>query len=267
MNVVLKNTVFFLLLISTLYCKSQDVVEKNEKFPFNDSSLSIDARIQDLISRLTLEEKANQMMNNTPAIERLGIPPYSYWNEALHGVGRSGIATVFPQAIGLGATFDSDLAFRVSTAISDEARAMHNAAKAKGYNKQYGGLTFWTPNINIFRDPRWGRGQETYGEDPFLTATIGTAFVKGLQGDNSNYLKTAACAKHFAVHSGPEKLRHEFNADVTQKDLWETYLPAFQALVEAKVESVMCAYNSTDGEPCCANKYLITDVFKKTMAF
>ena len=267
MNVVLKNTVFFLLLISTLYCKSQDVVEKNEKFPFNDSSLSIDARIQDLISRLTLKEKANQMMNNTPAIERLGILPYSYWNEALHGVGRSGIATVFPQAIGLGATFDSDLAFRVSTAISDEARAMHNAAKAKGYNKQYGGLTFWTPNINIFRDPRWGRGQETYGEDPFLTATIGTAFVKGLQGDNSNYLKTAACAKHFAVHSGPEKLRHEFNADVTQKDLWETYLPAFQALVEAKVESVMCAYNSTDGEPCCANKYLITDVLRKQWHF
>jgi beta-glucosidase len=167
----------------------------------------------------------------------------------------------------LGATFDADLALRVSTAISDEARAMYNVAKSKGYNKQYGGLTFWTPNINIFRDPRWGRGQETYGEDPFLTATIGTAFVKGLQGDNPNYLKTAACAKHFAVHSGPEKLRHEFNAEASQKDLWETYLPAFKALVDAKVEAVMCAYNSTNGEPCCANKYLISDVLKKQWHF
>jgi len=206
-------------------------------------------------------------MNGTPEIKRLNIAPYDYWNEALHGVGRSGTATVFPQAIGLGATFDTDLSFRVSNAISDEARAMYNVAKAKGYNKQYGGLTFWTPNINIFRDPRWGRGQETYGEDPFLTAKIGTAFVKGLQGDNPNYLKTAACAKHFAVHSGPEKLRHEFNVEVTQKDLWETYLPAFQALVDAKVESVMCAYNSVDGEPCCANKYLITDVLRKQWNF
>ena len=223
----------------------------------------MDERIQDLISRLTLEEKANQMLHNTAAIERLGILPYDYWNEALHGVGRSGTATVFPQAIGLGATFDADLAFRVSSAISDEARAMYNAAKAKGYNLQYGGLTFWTPNINIFRDPRWGRGQETYGEDPFLTSTIGTAFVKGLQGDNPNYLKTAACAKHFAVHSGPEKLRHEFNAEASQKDLWETYLPAFKALVDAKVEAVMCAYNSTNGQPCCANSYLIPMCLEK----
>lgn len=255
-----KKTGLLLLIFAILPCKSQTL-------PFYDTSLALEERVKDLISRLTLEEKVNQMMNNTAAIERLGILPYSYWNEALHGVGRSGIATVFPQAIGLGATFDSDLAYRVSSAISDEARAMHNAAKAKGYNKQYGGLTFWTPNINIFRDSRWGRGQETYGEDPFLTATIGTAFVKGLQGDNPNYLKTAACAKHFAVHSGPEKLRHEFNAEVSPKDLWETYLPAFQALVEAKVESVMCAYNSTDGEPCCANKYLITDVLRKQWHF
>lgn len=267
MELISKSTTFLLLLLVILPCKGQVIDKKSQELPFYNTSLSIDVRIQDLISRLTLEEKADQMMNNTPAIERLGILPYSYWNEALHGVGRSGIATVFPQAIGLGATFDSDLAYRVSSAISDEARAMHNAAKAKGYNKQYGGLTFWTPNINIFRDPRWGRGQETYGEDPFLTATIGTAFVKGLQGDNPNYLKTAACAKHFAVHSGPEKLRHEFNAEVSQKDLWETYLPAFQALVDAKVESVMCAYNSTDGEPCCANKYLITDVLRKQWHF
>ena len=239
-----------------------DPVKKTEvDFPFNDPSLTLDERVADLISRLTLEEKADQMMHNTNGIERLGIPAYSWWNEALHGVARSGVATIFPQAIGLGATFDTDLALRVSTAISDEARAMHNAAKEKGYHKHYGGLTFWTPNINIFRDPRWGRGQETYGEDPYLTSLMGTAFVKGLQGNNPDYLKTAACAKHFAVHSGPEELRHEFNAVVSQKDLWETYLPAFEALVkDAKVEAVMCAYNSTNGEPCCANNYLIDDV-------
>ncbi|SNR59073.1 glycoside hydrolase family 3 C-terminal domain-containing protein [Lutibacter flavus] len=234
---------------------------KFDALGFYNPSLSINERVEDLISRLTLEEKADQMMHNTSAIDRLGILPYSYWNEALHGVGRSAAATVFPQAIGLGATFDADLAYRVSSAISDEARAIHNRSKAKGYNIQYNGLTFWTPNINIFRDPRWGRGQETYGEDPYLTSIIGTSFVKGLQGDNPNYLKTAACAKHYAVHSGPEKLRHEFNAEVSQKDLWETYLPAFQALVEdANVEAVMCAYNSTNGEPCCANEYLISDV-------
>jgi len=267
MDTLSKKISLLLLLFVFLPSRSQTVDKKIQALPFNNPSLSVDERVQDLISRLTLEEKADQMMNGTPEIKRLNIAPYDYWNEALHGVGRSGAATVFPQAIALGATFDTDLAFRVSNAISDEARAMYNVAKAKGYNKQYGGLTFWTPNINIFRDPRWGRGQETYGEDPFLTAKIGTAFVKGLQGDNPNYLKTAACAKHFAVHSGPEKLRHEFNAEVTQKDLWETYLPAFQALVEAKVESVMCAYNSTDGEPCCANKYLITDVLKKQWNF
>tara|TARA_R110002020_G_scaffold85914_6_gene211936 strand:+ start:99235 stop:101484 length:2250 start_codon:yes stop_codon:yes gene_type:complete len=278
----MKKTLFcllgsFLLLLS---CDTKKQSEKGDlaynfstnisapDFPFYDTSLSIDERVNDLISRLSLEEKAMQMTHNTPAIERLGIPPYSYWNEALHGVGRGGIATVFPQAIGLGATFDSDLAFRVSSAISDEARAMHNAAKAKGYYKQYGGLTFWTPNINIFRDPRWGRGQETYGEDPYLTSILGTSFVKGLQGNNDKYLKTAACAKHFAVHSGPEKLRHEFDAVASKKDMWETYLPAFEALVEdAHVEAVMCAYNSTNGEPCCANKYLISDVLRDKWNF
>jgi len=240
-------------------------VEKQDNvvldFPFYDTTLSMDERINDLVSRLTLEEKADQMMHNTNAIDRLGIPPYSWWNEALHGVARSGVATIFPQAIGMAATFDNELIFKVSSAISDEARAMHNAAKSKGYYNQYGGLTFWTPNINIFRDPRWGRGQETYGEDPFLTGLIGTAFVEGLQGDNPNYLKTAACAKHYAVHSGPEALRHEFDAVVSKKDLWETYLPAFETLVKtAKVEAVMCAYNSTNGAPCCANEYLISDV-------
>lgn len=248
---------------------SKELPKQNPEFdfPFYDSSLSLDERVADLISRLSLEEKADQMMHNTSAIERLGIPPYGWWNEALHGVGRSGTATVFPQAIGLGATFDADLAFEVSSAISDEARAMHNAAKEKGYHLRYSGLTFWTPNINIFRDPRWGRGQETYGEDPYLTSLMGVSFVKGLQGDDPNYLKTAACAKHYAVHSGPEKLRHEFNAEASPKDLFETYLPAFEALVEADVEAVMCAYNSTNGQPCCSNNYLIDEVLRGQWGF
>lgn len=239
----------------------------NYQFPFQDKSLPVDERVSDLISRLTLEEKISQMMNGTPAIERLKIPAYDYWNEALHGVGRAAAATVFPQAIGLGATFDSDLSYRVSTAISDEARALYNATNEKGYYNQYNGLTFWTPNINIFRDPRWGRGQETYGEDPYLTSILGASFVKGLQGDHPNYLKTAACAKHFAVHSGPEQVRHKFDAEVNQKDLWETYLPAFEALVEAEVESVMCAYNRVNGEPCCSDNYLLTDVLRNKWNF
>lgn len=220
----------------------------------------MDIRVNDLISQLTLKEKVSQMTNSTPGVPRLEIKPYDYWNEALHGVGRSGKATIFPQAIGLAATFDEALISKISTAISDEARAKYNAYKAAGNYNQYAGLTFWTPNVNIFRDPRWGRGQETYGEDPYLTSIIGTAFVKGLQGNDPRYLKTAACAKHFAVHSGPEKLRHAFDAVVDAKDLFETYLPAFKALVDTGVESVMCAYNRTNGQPCCANKYLLTDV-------
>src|SRR5690606_2187373 len=195
------------------------------------------------------------------------IPAYNWWNEALHGIGRAGVATIFPQAIGMGATFDEDLILRVATAISDEARGNFNTAVKNGYRRQYSGLTFWTPNINIFRDPRWGRGQETYGEDPFLTSLLGVAFVKGLQGDYPRYLKTAAAAKHFAVHSGPEKLRHEFNAVASQKDMWETYLPAFKALVDANVESIMCAYNATNGEPCCAHEYLIKDVLRDKWNF
>ncbi|WP_241748714.1 glycoside hydrolase family 3 C-terminal domain-containing protein [Aestuariibaculum suncheonense] len=240
---------------------------KTYEFPFQDPSLTLDKRIDDLISRLTLEEKVDQMMNGTSAIERLSIPPYDYWNEALHGVGRASAATVYPQAIGLGATFDKDLVYRVSSAISDEARALYNATSEKGNYNRYNGLTFWTPNINIFRDPRWGRGQETYGEDPYLTSALGASFVNGLQGDHPDYLKTAACAKHFAVHSGPEQVRHEFNAEVSQKDLWETYLPAFKVLVDANVEAVMCAYNSTNGEPCCANNYLITEVLRDSWGF
>lgn len=241
--------------------------EISQDFGFNNESLSIDERVNDLLNRLTLEEKALQMMHDSPSIERLGIPEYNWWNEALHGIGRSGVATVFPQAIGMGATFDEDLIYRVATAISDEARGNHNTAVKNGYRRQYSGLTFWTPNINIFRDPRWGRGQETYGEDPYLTGVLGTAFVKGLQGNDPKYLKTAAAAKHFAVHSGPEKLRHEFNAEASQKDLWETYLPAFKALVDAEVETIMCAYNATNGEPCCANEYLLTDVLREKWGF
>jgi len=233
-----------------------------------DASQPIDARVNDLISKLTLEQKVGLMNDKSPAIPELKIPEYNWWNEALHGVGRSGAATVFPQAIGLGATFDDDLALRVSSAISDEARAMYNAAFAKDYHQRYSGLTFWTPNINIFRDPRWGRGQETYGEDPYLTATMGTAFVRGLQGNDPYYLKVAACAKHFAVHSGPEKLRHEFNAIASPKDLRETYLPAFKALVtKANVEAVMCAYNRTNDQPCCANNFLLTEVLHKEWNF
>jgi beta-glucosidase len=198
---------------------------------FRDPSQPLRGRVNALLSQLTLEEKAQQLLDQSPAIPRLGIPAYSWWNEALHGVGRSAPATVFPQAIGLAATFDDALALREATAVSDEARAIYNAAIAKNHYVKYGGLTFWTPNINIFRDPRWGRGQETYGEDPTLTARMGVAFVKGLQGDNPQYLKVAACAKHYAVHSGPEKLRHEFNAQASPQDLRETYLPAFKALV------------------------------------
>ncbi|WP_083139952.1 glycoside hydrolase family 3 C-terminal domain-containing protein [Polaribacter reichenbachii] len=278
----MKHYLRYILAISLIFiaCQENNVPNKEDLniinsdsknviilFPFYDTSLSVEERVLDLISRLTLEEKIDQMMNGTPAVSRLGIPAYDYWNEALHGVGRTCAATIFPQAIGLGATFDKDLAYKVSSVISDEARAIYNATSKKGYYNQYNGLTFWSPNVNIFRDPRWGRGQETFGEDPFLTSLIGVSFVKGLQGNNPEYLKTAACAKHFAVHSGPEKVRHEFNAVVNQKDLWETYLPAFEALVDAKVESVMCAYNQTNGEACCSNNYLITDVLKNKWGF
>lgn len=234
---------------------------------YQDPKVALDSRVDNLISLLTLEEKVDQMLMNTSGIPRLNIPPYDYWNEALHGVGRSGQATVFPQAIGLAATFDNDLIYKISSATSDEARAMYNAAQEASNYKRYAGLTFWTPNVNIFRDPRWGRGQETYGEDPYLTSLLGVALVNGLQGDDPTYLKTSACAKHFAVHSGPEKLRHEFNAVASLKDMYETYLPAFEALVDADVESVMCAYNRTNGEPCCASNYLLNDVLYEKWGF
>ncbi|MDR2149263.1 MAG: glycoside hydrolase family 3 C-terminal domain-containing protein [Spirochaetaceae bacterium] len=224
-------------------------------------------RISELIAAMTLEEKVSQLSYTSPAIERLGIPEYNWWNECLHGVARSGLATVFPQAIALAATFDETFVQKVAEAIADEARAKYHQAIKQGNRQQYCGLTFWTPNINIFRDPRWGRGQETYGEDPYLTSRIGTAFVQGLQGPDKQHLKVAACAKHFAVHSGPEKLRHEFNAQVSPKDLHETYLPAFKALVEAGVESVMGAYNRTLDEPCCGSHFLLQKLLRDTWRF
>ena len=212
---------------------------------------------EELVARMTVEERASQLRFDAPAIERLGIPAYNWWNEALHGVARGGTATVFPQAIGMAAMFDDALLEEIGDAISTEARAKYNALSAEGDRDIYHGLTMWSPNINIFRDPRWGRGHETYGEDPYLTARLGKAFVRGLQGKGDT-LKVAACAKHFAVHSGPEALRHSFNAIASEKDLEETYLPAFRALVrEAGVEAVMGAYNRTNGEPCCASSYLM----------
>ncbi len=213
-------------------------------------------RAEELVSKMTAEEKASQLLFSSPAIPRLGIPSYNWWNEALHGVARAGTATVFPQAIALAATFDTELIQNVADTISTEGRAKYNIARKHGDYDIYKGLTFWSPNVNIFRDPRWGRGQETYGEDPYLTSQLGIAFVRGLQG-NGEYMKTAACAKHFAVHSGPEDLRHSFNAIVSKKDMADTYFPAFRALVEdAGVEAVMGAYNRTNGEACNASPFL-----------
>ena len=201
------------------------------------------AKAKALVAQMTVEEKASQLKYDAPAIERLGVPAYNWWNEALHGVARAGTATMFPQPVAMAAMFDEDTVRKIGDVVSTEARAKYNEAVKHGDHDIYKGLTFWSPNINLFRDPRWGRGQETYSEDPYLTARLGVAYIKGLQGDGE-YLKVAACAKHFAVHSGPEALRHEFNAEVSRKDLWETYLPAFEAAVkEGGVESVMGAYN------------------------
>lgn len=223
--------------------------------------------INALISEMTLEEKVSLMLHESPGVERLGIKPYNWWNEALHGVARAGYATVFPQTIGLAATFDTELVQKEYEVISDEARAKYNEAQKVGDYGQFRGLTFWTPNINIFRDPRWGRGQETFGEDPYLTSRMGVAAVKGLQGDDKDNLKLAACAKHFAVHSGPESTRHTANVKPSKKDLWETYLPAFKALVDAGVESVMGAYQRLYDEPCCGSKFLLADILRKQWNF
>ncbi|MBI5769341.1 MAG: glycoside hydrolase family 3 C-terminal domain-containing protein [Verrucomicrobia bacterium] len=235
--------------------------------PFRDPGRSRAERVDDLVARLTLAEKISQLVHDSPAIERLGVPAYNWWNEACHGVGRNGRATVFPQVIGLAATWNRALVQRVAAAIADEARAKHHAAVAAGLRGQYQGLTFWTPNVNIFRDPRWGRGQETFGEDPYLTGELGVAMVRGLQGDHPHYLKTAACAKHYAVHSGPEQMRHGFDARPSAKDLAETYLPAFEKLVRAGVEAVMGAYNRVLGEPACASRLLLGEVLRARWGF
>ncbi|MDO5442347.1 MAG: glycoside hydrolase family 3 C-terminal domain-containing protein [Bacteroidia bacterium] len=255
----MKRTIATLLLLIAAFSLNA----RTPDYPFRDSNLPEEQRIDDLLQRLTLEEKIGMMQNGSKGVERLGIPDYNWWNEALHGVARSGKATVFPQAIGMAATFDPEEHLKTFTIISDEARAKYNEAIRQGKHDRYYGLSFWTPNINIFRDPRWGRGQETYGEDPFLTAEMGKAAVNGLQGDDPRYFKSHACAKHYAVHSGPESLRHQFDARPSLRDLWETYLPAFQALVtEANVQEVMGAYNSFNGEPCCSSDALLVDILR-----
>ena len=231
-------------------------------------NLTMDERVTLLIDCLSFDEKVSQLLNASDEISRLDIKSYDWWNEALHGIARGPKATIFPQAIGLAATFDRDLIKDIGNSISDEARAVNNQLVKNGDKFiRYMGLTFWSPNVNIFRDPRWGRGQETYGEDPYLSGQIGASFIKGMQGDNPTYLKTAACAKHFAVHSGPEADRHQFNAIVNQKDLYETYLPAFKASVDAGVEAVMCAYNRTNDEACCGSKTLLQDILRKNWGF
>ena len=242
--------------------------QTNTKLPYQNTQLSVDDRVEDLVSRMTVQEKVTQLFNHAEPIERLGVPAYDWWNECLHGVARAGKATVFPQAIGLSATFDQDLMFRVADAISDEARAKHHYFVANNVRSIYTGLTFWTPNINIFRDPRWGRGQETYGEDPFLTGRMAVNFIKGLQGNDPKYLKTVATAKHYAVHSGPEFSRHTDNIFVNDRDLFDTYLPAFKAVIrDANVQSVMCAYNRFRDKPCCGNDILLSNILRNRFGF
>jgi len=244
------------------------MTEMNREHPWYDTNLSVGERVEALAAAMTLREKIAQMLHSAPPIPRLGIPAYNWWNECLHGVARAARATVFPQAVGMAAAFNDDLMLKVAMAISDEARAKHHEAVRLGNRGIYYGLTYWTPNINIFRDPRWGRGQETYGECPYLTARLGVAFCKGLQGDDPKYLKVVATPKHYAVHSGPEPLRHEFDAVVSQRDLRETYLPHFKACIEeAGAWSVMGAYNRTLGEPCCGSKLLLQDILRDEWGF
>ncbi len=236
--------------------------------PYLNTALPIEARVDDLVSRMTLEEKISQMENASPAIERLGIPEYNWWTEGLHGVARAGLATVFPQAIGLAATWDTELMHDVATAIGDEARAKHHAFAARDKRFIYQGLTIWSPNINIFRDPRWGRGQETYGEDPYLTGKMAVPFIQGLQGNDEKYLKTVATVKHFAVHNGPEPERHYFDAKTNEQDLQLTYLPQFEmAIKEGGAQSLMCAYNRYNGEPACASPTLLQKILREQWQF
>ena len=260
--------ILFAALSLSAFAQSPEPDQDKASPIYLDLERGFEERAADLVSRMTLEEKIGQMMNEAPAIPRLNVPAYEWWNEALHGVARAGSATVFPQAIGLAATFDTELMREVATVISDEARAKHHEFASPGLRGRYQGLTFWSPNINIFRDPRWGRGQETYGEDPFLTALMGVEFVKGLQGDDPKYRKLDATAKHFAVHSGPEADRHYFDVYPSERDLYETYLPAFRALVqEADVASVMGAYNRVNGESASASQRLLIDILRKDWGF
>ena len=264
------HTMKVFLLALALAAKAVYSIAQEPSLPaYKDTKLSFEERARDLEQRMTLDEKVSQLGHTADGIERLGIPEYNWWNEGLHGVARAGVATVFPQAIGLAATFDDKLLFQDADAISTEFRAKYNTDKGKdGSTVWYKGLTVWSPNINIFRDPRWGRGQETYGEDPYLTSRMGLAFVKGLQGDNPKYLKTVATPKHFAVHSGPEATRHEVDVIVSRHDMEDTYLPAFRTtLVDGRADSVMCAYNAINGEPACANKVLLTDHLRQAWRF
>ena len=259
---------FYFFIISLLLCLILSTNTKAQNEPFKNPSLSIDPRVDDLVSRMTLDEKISQMMNEAVAIPRLGIPYYNWWNEGLHGVARTGVATVFPQAIGMAATFNDSLLYNVATVISDEFRAKYNVYIKDTKNAGFVGLTIWSPNINIFRDPRWGRGQETYGEDPYLTSKMGVAFVKGLQGNDPVYLKTVSTPKHYVVHSGPEPLRHKFDIDVSERDFLDTYVPAFEACIkEGKAYSIMSAYNSFRGIPASASNYLLTKLLRDTWGF
>ncbi len=235
---------------------------------YKDTSLSFEERVNDLVAQMSLKEKASQLIHKSCAIPRLGIPSYNWWNESLHGVARAGVSTMFPQAIGLAATFDAELLEEVGDVIATEGRAKHHEFARKNDRGIYKGLTFWAPNINIFRDPRWGRGHETYGEDPYLSGKLGVAYINGIQGNDPKYLKAAACAKHFAVHSGPEELRHEFDAQVNKKDLYETYLPAFRdAVKDGNVEAIMGAYNAVNGEPCCGSETLLEQILRQEWEF
>ncbi|MGF1924286.1 MAG: glycoside hydrolase family 3 C-terminal domain-containing protein [Bacteroidia bacterium] len=252
---------FILLVLTSITASAQQEPYLNNKLP-------LEARVSDLLKRMTLEEKALQMDNRTPAIPRLKIPAYDWWNEALHGVARAGLATSFPQPIGLAATFNTEAIFTMGTMVSDEARAKHHQFAKEGKRGEYTGLTFYSPNVNIFRDPRWGRGHETFGEDPYLTGKLGVAFVRSMQGNNPTYFKTITTAKHFAVHSGPEPSRHEFDAKPNKRDLWETYLPAFKTLTQdGQVYSFMCAYNRLFGKPCCSDAFLLNDILRKKWGF
>jgi beta-glucosidase len=247
---------------------TEEQIKAAAAMPFRNPALPIPQRVDDLVSRMTLEEKVSQLIDRAAPIPRLDVPAYNWWNEGLHGIARAGYATVFPQAIGNAATWDAPLVNRIGAVISTEARAKYHDAILHGNHDRYFGLTIWSPNINIFRDPRWGRGQETYGEDPFLTGHLGVAFVKGIQGDDPNYFRAIATPKHYAVHSGPETTRHKVDIDPSEHDLWDTYLPAFRATItEGKADSIMCAYNSVDKVPACASKMLLEGILRKDWGF